>query len=46
MKLLGLSTQVKFVSDDWPFLDPPGISEPGSDLKTSLRGIIVRIRPV
>ena len=29
----GLSTGAKFASHDWLFLDPPGISEAGNDLK-------------
>ena len=33
VKPLELSTRVKFVSEDWLLLDPPGISEAGSDLK-------------
>ena len=33
VKALQLSTRVKFVSEDWLLLDPPGISEAGSDLK-------------
>ena len=28
----GLCTSVKFASCDWLLLDPPGISEAGSDL--------------
>ena len=26
-------SRVKFASHDWPFLEPPGTSEAGSDLK-------------
>ena len=38
---LGLSTSLKFASYDWLFLDPPWISDNGSELETT-----VTIRPV
>lgn len=44
VKPRGLSTCVKFASHDWLLLDPPELSETGSDLKiTCRRGIALGI---
>lgn len=45
-KAAGLSTGVKFASQNWLLLDPLGISKTGNDQKNNFREITLETRPV